>query len=243
MKKSPKLQVALMVLLATMIGIGTYLYLSSVSANNNSGRDEINVYIAVSDIPAGTSFESMLQSSRITLKPFPVGSISSEAIKSSSELSLNEVNGAQIHQGQLILRQMFSPAKTFASGLQIPKGNLAISVSIDEVARVANFVAPGSRVIIFSTGNDNKRGETITKVLIENALVLAIGPQVSVPQVGTQVPSSPLVTVAVSPNEADLLIHASQTARLSLALAHGNTPNSIQLPQIAVTNSTVFGGN
>ncbi len=243
MKKSPKLQSAMIVFLATIIGLGTYLYLSSISNDNAAGQDEVGVYVAVSDIPAGTSFSSMLQNSNIALKSFPAASITSEVMKSSSEISTNEVTGSEIHQGQLILRQMFSPAKTFASGLQIPKGNLAISISVDEVARVANFVVPGSRVVIFSTGNDNKRGETLTKVLVQNALVLAIGPQVNVPQTGSQVSSSPLVTLAVSPTQADLLIHAGQTSKLSLALAHGNAPSSIQLPQIPVSNSAVFGGN
>jgi Flp pilus assembly protein CpaB len=135
---------------------------------------------------------------------------------------------------------MFSPAKNFASGLNIPQNSLAISISVDDVARVANFVVPGSRVVIFSTGNDSKRSESVTRILVSDALVLAIGSQVSTPPSGTQVVTSPLVTIAVSPFEAGQLIHASQNTKLSLALVHANSPDSVALPSYGISTANLF---
>lgn len=227
--------------LAIAIGVTTYLYLSSLNTRANSDARNVGAYVAIADIPAGTSWRSMIEDGQIALKQFPAASISSQSLSSEGELSSGLISNAAINNGQLILKPMFAPAKSFASGLKIPGGDLAISVSIDDVSRVANFVVPGSRVIIFSTGADSKRGESSTRVLVPDALVLAIGSFVGTPSIGSQVPSSPLVTLAVNPLEANQIIHASQTSKLSFALAHANDPRTISLPNSAISSSTLFG--
>ena len=227
--------------LAIFIGLTTYLYLSTLNTRSASSSGDISVYVAVADISAGTSFNSMLQDGRIVLKQFPVSSISVDAISNDSNISPSLISSDSIKNGQLILRAMFAPAKNFASGLNIPKGDLAISISVDDVSRVANFVVPGSRVIIYSTGTVAKRGEAVTKILVTDALVLAVGPQVSTPAVGSQVPPSPLVTLAVQPIEASRIIHASQASKLSLALAHANEPGTVALPTTPISSSSLFG--
>lgn len=243
MNRSAKVQSALIAVLAITIGITTYLYLATLSSRASTETGVESVYVAVSDIPPGTSFGKMLQTAMIQIRSFPANSLHSGAISSQNPLPASAVNPAEISAGQLILSAMFSTPKKFASGLNIPKGKLAISISVDEVSRVANFVVPGSKVVIFSTGVNGRRGETVTKVLVSDALVLAIGNQLNTPNMGSQVASSSLVTLAIEPSLADLILHASQTAKLTLALAHGNDPDSIDLPSTSVTNSAIFGGN
>lgn len=243
MNRSGKLQSALIAALALMIGVTTYLYLAALSSRASSDGEKASVYVAVSDIPSGTSFEKMLQASLIKIQSFPTNAVHSGAISDKDSLSPSAVNETQISAGQFILDAMFSTPRKFASGLNIPKDKLAISISVDEVSRVANFVVPGSKVVIFSTGVSGQRGETITKLLVSDALVLAIGNQLTAPNVGSQVASSALVTLAVEPELADLILHASQTSKLTLALAHANDPTSVNLPRAAVTNAYIFGGN
>jgi pilus assembly protein CpaB len=239
MFKSKKSQNILIGILALSIGASTFLYLASLGTQARDGSEEIAVYVANTDIPAGTTFQSMLQNSSITVKKIPAAVAGGTAVRNPSEFTENEGSRSAIDSGQLILRNMFAPAKDLASGLNIPKGSLAISISVDDVSRVANFV-PGSRVVIFSTGTDSKKGDSITRVLVSNALVLAIGSQVSAPPGGVQVTTSPLVTLAVNPYEAEQIIHASQNTKLSFALAHANEPKSISLPSSGISTASLF---
>jgi pilus assembly protein CpaB len=240
MLKSKKIQNLLIGILALSIGISTYLYLASLGSKAASDSEQMAVYVASSDIPAGTTFQSMLQNSLVTVKNLPVSVAGDNAVRNLNEFTQNEVSRSAIDNGQLILRNMFAPAINFASGLNIPRNSLAISISVDDVSRVANFVVPGSRIVIFSTGTDTKKSQSVTRVLVSNALVLAIGSQVSTPPSGAQVITSPLVTLAVNPDEAEQIIHASQNTKLSLALAHANAPDSISLPSYGVSMATLF---
>jgi len=240
MFKNKRLQNILIGFLALTIGISTYLYLASLSSKAVNSSEQMAVYVANSDIPAGTTFRSMLQNALVTVKNLPVSVAGDYAVRNLNEFKENEVSRSGIDNGQIILRSMFAPARNFASGLDIPKNSLAISISVDEVARVANFVVPGSRVVIFSTGTDSKNSQSVTRVLVSNALVLAIGSQVSTPTTGAQVITSPLVTLAVNPDEAEQIIHASQNTKLSLALAHANAPDSISLPLNGVSTASLF---
>jgi Flp pilus assembly protein CpaB len=243
MRTSARLQGFLIAFLALTIGITTYLYLSTLNSRASSNGKNQSVYVAVTDISPGTSFSKMLQESLIQLRNFPMNSLNTNVISSKSSFPQSAVNENRISAGQLILSDMFSTPRKFVSGLNIPNGMLAISISVDEVSRVANFVVPGSKVVIFSTGADGKRGETATRLLTREALVLAIGNQLAAPAVGLQIASSSLVTLAVDPKTADLIVHASQTSKLNLALAHANNPNQVDLPNYLVTNTNIFGGN
>lgn len=241
MLKNRKTQNLLIALLAISLGLSTYIYLAAISSDANASGSNVVGYVATSEIPAGTTFQSMLQNSWIAQKSIPTSLTSSQEIALPSEFSENKVSASLINPGQLILRNMFAATSDYSSGLNIPKGSLAISISLDDVSRVANFVVPGSRVVIFATGANSKKGDAVTRILVSNALVLAIGPVVQKPQTGAQVATSPLVTLAVNPYEAERIIHANSNSRLSLALAYANNPNQMNLPQAGISSASLFG--
>jgi pilus assembly protein CpaB len=241
MLKNRKTQNIVITLLAVTLGLSTYLFLLTLNGNATATKSDVLAYVATTEIPAGTTFQLMLQNSWITQKSIPASIATTQAITPSSNFTEEKISTSLINSGQLILQSMFAPAKNYASGLNIPKGLLAISISLDDVSRVANFVVPGSRVVIFTTGANSKKSDAVTRVLISNALVLAIGPVVQTPQNGAQVTSSPLVTLAVNPYEAEKIIHANQNSKLNLALAYSNNPNNIDLPQAGLSSASLFG--
>lgn len=241
MLKSRKAQNVLIGLLATSLGLTTYIYLATLGSQSSAAEKSVLGYVATAEIPLGTSFQSMLQNAWITRKTLPQSIATSDVITSDSNALKNQVTTGLIGPGQLILQNMFAPTSDYASGLNIPRGSLAISISLDDVSRVANFVVPGSRVVIFATGTNSKKGDSVTKILVTDALVLAIGPVVQKPKNGAQVATSPLVTLAVTPYEAAEIIHANQSAKLSLALAHANNPNVFNLSQAGISSASIFG--
>jgi pilus assembly protein CpaB len=106
----------------------------------------------------------------------------------------------------------------------IPQGKLAVSVSLNDPNRVANFVTPGSDVAVFMTiGDTGAGGLRRTKVLLPKVRVIANGDRTltsPAPAPGTA-SQSPVFTLAVNQADAQRLILASQLGQLYFALIGG----------------------
>ena len=95
---------------------------------------------------------------------------------------------------------------------------LAVTVMIGEPEKVASFLQPGSEIAIYGT-KVGTSGARITSVIFPQITVLAIGNQILADTSG-QAPatSSVLITLAVTPDQALKLIHATRTENLYFAL-------------------------
>jgi len=99
----------------------------------------------------------------------------------------------------------------------IPPGMRAISVRVNEVIGVAGFVTPGNRVDVFVT---LKQGDnTITRVVTSNVQVLSAGTKLEQDKSksGQAMPSS-VVTLLLSPEDAERVVLASNEGQIMLAL-------------------------
>jgi len=98
----------------------------------------------------------------------------------------------------------------------IPKGMRAIAIQAGEVMAVGTAVKPGDRVDILGTyANPVSRQET-TQMILQNVLVLAVNKG----QTDTQgnVGANTSMTLAVKPEEAELLTAADRIGALRVAL-------------------------
>ena len=99
----------------------------------------------------------------------------------------------------------------------IPEGMRAISVRVNEVIGVAGFVVPGTRVdvmVILAQGDSS-----LARVVVSNVQVLAAGTRYDqeVAREGKALPSS-VVTLLVSPDDAELVGLAANQGQLMLTL-------------------------
>jgi pilus assembly protein CpaB len=107
------------------------------------------------------------------------------------------------------------------STLSVPDDMLAISVQLDDPAQVAGFVDAGTNVAIFLT-TDGTGGST--RLLLPDALVLAIGNKTATPQdsttSGTDAASVPtaILTLAVDQTDFQRVSFGSTHGRLNLGL-------------------------
>jgi pilus assembly protein CpaB len=100
----------------------------------------------------------------------------------------------------------------------IRDGMRAVSVRVDEVIGVAGFVLPGTRVDVLLTLDKNQsRSQAITKTLLQNVQTLAAGQSVTRDKEGKP-QTVTVITLLVSPDDAELLALASKEGRLQLAL-------------------------
>jgi pilus assembly protein CpaB len=85
---------------------------------------------------------------------------------------------------------------------------------------VAGFVVPGTHVDVLLTGNptkDTDPGKTMTTTVLENVQVLAAGTKLE-PDAKGQAQSVPVITLQVSPEDAQKLTLASTQGKIQLSL-------------------------
>ena len=112
--------------------------------------------------------------------------------------------------------------KDAGAGLQVAirDGMRALSVRVDEVVGVAGFVLPGSRVDVLITLNPNpnlNRPESISRTILQNIQVLASGQVTQPDKDGTPIKVS-VVTLLLTPDQAELLTLAAQEGKVQMAL-------------------------
>ena len=123
-----------------------------------------------------------------------------------------------IAKGEFILPSKLA-AENAGAGLPslIPPGMRAVSVRVNEVVAVAGFVTPGTRVDVVLTGNTPGVPDALTTTVLENVEVLAAGQKLQRSAQG-EPQSVPVITLLVSPEDAQKLIMASNEGRIQLSL-------------------------
>jgi pilus assembly protein CpaB len=114
----------------------------------------------------------------------------------------------------------------------IRPGMRAMSVKVNEVIGVAGFVVPGTKVDVLVTIHEER--SSMTRVVVSNAQVLAAGTRYDEAQAkkeGKPIPSS-VVTLMVSPSDAERIALASTEGQLMLALRNPLDTNTARTPGI-----------
>jgi pilus assembly protein CpaB len=100
----------------------------------------------------------------------------------------------------------------------IAENQRAVSVKVDAIIGVAGFVNPGSRVDILATLRDGRSSKNSTsKVILQDVAVLAIDQKMEEVKNGEPELVS-VVTLAVTPQQAEELTYSAHEGRLQLAL-------------------------
>ena len=99
----------------------------------------------------------------------------------------------------------------------IPPGMRAISVRVNEVVGVAGFVLPGMRVDVLVTGRPPGHDDTMTTTVLQNISVLSVGQTLQV-DARSQSIKAPVVTLLVSPLQAEVLTLADNQGHIQLVL-------------------------
>ena len=99
----------------------------------------------------------------------------------------------------------------------IPPGMRAISVRVNDVVGVAGFVLPGMRVDVLVTGRPPGRDDTVTTTVLQNIAVLSAGKTIQVDSKSQSI-STPVVTLLVTPEQAESLTLANNEGRIQLVL-------------------------
>jgi pilus assembly protein CpaB len=138
-----------------------------------------------------------------------------------------------ISKGEFILPNRLA-GENAGSGLPslIPPGMRAVSVRVNEVVSVAGFVTPGTRVDVLLTGTPGG-GEQQTTTVLQNVAVLASGHTLERTATG-EAQTTAVITLLVSPDDAQRLTLASSEGHIQLALRN---PLDTKQDEVPASNS------
>ena len=216
---------AVAVLLAGIAGIWAYDWLQSREAEL---RDEIegtnrskSVVVANEDVLAGTAISA--ESVRLVSLP-------TEAIPEGVFDDVNRVSGrivvTQLRRNEPVLETKLAPTEITRGGIATLTGQTkrAIAVHVDEVVAVAGFIQSGDHVDVLATlHTDDDKSRSVTKIILENVPVLATGGNISDASKNSPAGNADgphVMTLEVSPREAEKLTLAASEGRIHLVLRH-----------------------
>lgn len=209
--------------------------------------NQVPVLVAKNDIPAGMA---------ITSDNLEVGIIPSQFVQPQAATSLDRIAGlvtiASIAKGEQITMRKLSASEEEAFGsagqslaMSTPAGKRAISVSVDEISSVSGMIRPGDHVDVIAIlrsqkASDDAKQQSQVVPLFQNILVLAVGQEIQAAQgmLRTQAAqarkssgssSKSLMTLALSPQEANLIAFAQEQGKIKLIL---RSPTDTQIESI-----------
>ncbi|HJS42612.1 MAG TPA: Flp pilus assembly protein CpaB [Gemmatimonadales bacterium] len=188
-------------------------YLSGQRALMAAEPKAASVVVAARDLTVGT----IVTAADVRLVPWPLHA-TPPGYLGASELAVGRGVITPIRTNEPLLEGKLA-GKGAGGGLSvtIPEGMRAVSVKVDEVIGVAGFVVPGTRVDVLVTLNQRGRAETITQVLLQNVPTLAAG-AFTQPDAQGKPQRVTVITLLVTPDQAETLILAANEGRIQLAL-------------------------
>lgn len=218
----------IMIAVSLIIGLAA-VFLASNWVRQQGSLSTSKVVVATKDLSLGTR----LTPETLTLVDWPRNSLPPGALQGEAELGklLKDPNSQEprvlkvsILKGEPILEPKLAPIGT-KGGLSavIGEGRRAITVRVNDVVGVAGFALPGNYVDVLvntesenAKANVNAKDKTISKIVLERILVLAVAQEAGRDETKPKVVNA--VTLEVTPEQAEKLDLARSIGSLSLVL-------------------------
>jgi pilus assembly protein CpaB len=196
------------------LAYGTYNFMQASPVKSVNAPTQ-PVIVAAADLQLGTA----LKKEDLKTVAFPVGAVPEGTFSQPAEL-LGRGLIVPIVKNEPILGAKLA-SKEAGAGLPpvIPDGMRAVSVRVNEVVGVAGYVLPGNRVDVVATASPTEsRSDTTSKVVLTNVQVLTAGTRMEQDNDQNKPVQVTVVTLLVTPEQAERLALASTEGKIQLAL-------------------------
>jgi pilus assembly protein CpaB len=183
------------------------------------------VAVAVTDLSWGTALsKDMIKTVPYLKENLPEGCSSDPAS------IVGRVLLFPVKANEPIFESRMAPTNITTGGVAavISPKKRAVSVRVDPVIGVSGFIHAGNRVDVLVTivPDKNTSSNPVTKIVLENILVLAAGPDVE--KKGKEPTNVTVITLEVAPEEAEKLALAATEGKVQLALRNFNDTENIR---------------
>ena len=204
------------VFVALIASLVTYNWLKKEATASEGNAQTHPVAVALTDLSWGTK----LTPDAIKLVPFLKGSLPEGEYFTDKESLRDRVIITPVKANEPILRSRLDPDTKSLGGIAavVRSDKRAMAVKVDKVIGVSGFIHPGDRVDVLATMDRNDSREPVTKIVLQNILVLAVGPELDQQENSKKPLPSDVITLELAPEEAEKLALASSEGRIQLAL-------------------------
>lgn len=222
--------------LGVIAALGVFVYTAGADDRALAEQQAVDVIVTTQEIPTGTTLgqawaDGTVESTRVPAANAPTGYLPVDADRL-------QVAQSTIPSGQIVLAGSFGAQVPVAETIDLRPGEVALSVELGDPQRVGTFLRPGSSIAIFNTKID-LNGDSETRLLLFGVPVLAVGDATAAQSTEDQATEAQtaLVTLAVTPGEAERVVHAAQTGALYLALLDSDAQPVVTA---GVTDSSLY---
>jgi pilus assembly protein CpaB len=230
---------------------GNLMYLNSADARANKNVKRVDIFAVKAPIKKGMTGQQVIEQELVETRKIPQELKPETAVLNLDDLR-KEVAVSDLTPGQLLVAGQFADpsavASTFAG--RIPAGQVAVSISVDQVHAVAGFVQPGDKVNVLVFGKDpnSKDDHQVIRVLYQNVNVIAVGPVAALQPGETKDPKqaaapafSSLITLSVPLDAAERIILPASGANGSILyltlVPSDSTPSKDRPPVFDLKNA------
>ena len=196
----------LIIIAALVVGllasVGAYAYLDSAQDRAYVDATLVKVFKVKKDIPKGAGGDQVISEEKVSSDEMPQEFRPGNAIT-----DLNAIRGkvalTNLSSNQVLVEGMFVDPRTaqVTAAQRVPAGQVAVTVSLDQVQGVAGLLVPGDKVNMM-IAEQTPAGAANVSHLFQNVNVLFIG-TTAAPEAGDTAavtnPGSNLITFAVPP--------------------------------------------
>ena len=247
--------VAVAIAVGVVASVLSYVFLNNAQQNAYHNAKLVPAYVITKAIPRTLSGVDAVNGGYVKQEKVPAEFRPASAVTDVSALR-DQAAGTNLPAGEIVTSGMFVAPDSIASvaAETVPAGDVAISVSVDQVHSVAGLIQPGDKVDMLLDINGNQETylyQAVPVLAVGTTLVPAPGSTAGAAQTtAANTQESNVITFAVPPAAAARIALAQSdgggvTGGIYLALeAAGNTPTApttITGANLIPTNATTGG--
>ncbi len=225
------------IILGLVVALGVFTYTSGAKDRALADQQVVEVVVSTQEILPGTPLAQAWDEGSLERSQVPIPNAPRDYLPADADRDL--VAQFDIPAGQIVLGAAFGAVLPVAETVFLESGQVAVTVELGDPQRVGTFLRPGSLIAIFNT-SENLDRERQTRLLLSGVQVLAVGDATVNQSEDAQMAGAQtaLVTIAVTAQQAERIVHAAQTGSIYLALLGADDSS---LTTTGVSDSTLYG--
>ena len=181
------------------------------------------IVVAKVEIPVGTE----IMAEQLTVAKFPRSLAIEGAFQTIDDKLVGRVAVARIMPREAITENQLAPIGSSGEMYSvIPEGYRGITVRVDEIVGVSNFIMPGTMVdvVVIEAAGGSDQKQRIFKIVLQDIKVLASRQTIDKPSTEKETRRVTTVTLLVTPEQAERLVVAATEGKLQLREAQFDRP-------------------
>ena len=197
--------------------------------------DAVQIAVAINNLPWGTE----LKEEHIVVAPFLKESLPSGYFTDPASLA-GRILITPVNQKEPIIESRLAPTSITTGGISavLKPGKRALAVKGDKVIGLSGLIQPGNRVDVLVTWKDPRNKREITKIVLEDIVVLATGAEMQKNDKGeSDTAPVDVYTLEVTPEEGERLTLAATEGKLQFALRNVTDTDTVYTRGVTIPDA------